>query len=86
VPWSGVIRLRNRLIRGYDTLNFDILWNILTADVPVLATGRPVRLVTTRQTAFRRNASDARPSGANHPLWRLAAQEREKSGRASSNR
>ena len=36
MPWSGVIRLRNRLIHGYDTLNFDILWNILTADVPVL--------------------------------------------------
>ena len=36
VPWSGIIRLRNRLIHGYDTLNFDILWNILTGDVPAL--------------------------------------------------
>jgi uncharacterized protein with HEPN domain len=28
--------LRNRLIHGYDTINFDILWKIITADLPSL--------------------------------------------------
>jgi uncharacterized protein with HEPN domain len=36
IPWSQIIRLRNRLIHGYDTINLDILWKILSDDLPPL--------------------------------------------------
>lgn len=36
IPWSQIIALRNRLIHGYDTIDFDILWNILKEDLPRL--------------------------------------------------
>ncbi len=36
VPWSQVIGLRNRLIHGYDSIDLDILWAILTGDLPGL--------------------------------------------------
>jgi uncharacterized protein with HEPN domain len=31
-----VADLRNRLIHGYDTINFDILWTIIQDDLPSL--------------------------------------------------
>jgi len=36
IPWPQIISLRNRLIHGYDTINLDILWKILTDDLPPL--------------------------------------------------
>jgi len=36
IPWSQIVSLRHRLIHGYDTINMDILWKILTGDLPVL--------------------------------------------------
>jgi uncharacterized protein with HEPN domain len=36
VPWRQIISLRHRLIHGYDTIDFDILWEILTSDLPPL--------------------------------------------------
>ena len=36
VPWSRMIALRNRLIHGYDTIDRDILWQILSVDLPEL--------------------------------------------------
>jgi len=36
IPWSQIIGLRNRLIHGYDAVDMDILWQILTDDVPPL--------------------------------------------------
>ncbi len=36
IPWGQIIGLRNRLIHGYDTVDFDILWEILTGDLPPL--------------------------------------------------
>jgi uncharacterized protein with HEPN domain len=36
IPWSQIVGLRNRLVHGYDTIDFDILWQILTADMPAL--------------------------------------------------
>jgi len=33
IPWPEIISLRNRLIHGYDSVDFDILWNILTKDL-----------------------------------------------------
>lgn len=36
IPWSGVVGLRNRLIHGYDDVDYDIVWKILTGDLPPL--------------------------------------------------
>lgn len=36
IPWSQIVGLRNRLIHGYDSVDLDILWNILSSDLPLL--------------------------------------------------
>jgi len=36
ISWSEIISLRNRLIHGYDTVDFDILWQIVNQDLPHL--------------------------------------------------
>lgn len=36
IPWRDVSDLRNRLIQGYDTLDLNIVWSVLTGDLPVL--------------------------------------------------
>jgi uncharacterized protein with HEPN domain len=36
IPWSQIVALRNRLIHGYDSVDFDILWQILSHDLPPL--------------------------------------------------
>lgn len=36
LPWSQMTGLRNRLIHGYDAVDFDILWDILKYDLPPL--------------------------------------------------
>jgi uncharacterized protein with HEPN domain len=38
IPWPQIIALRNRLIHGYDTIDLNILWQILTGDLPPLIT------------------------------------------------
>ncbi len=36
IPWAQIISLRNRLIHGYDSVDFDILWQIVTHDLEPL--------------------------------------------------
>lgn len=36
IPWPEIVSLRNRLIHGYDAVDFDILWEIITHDLPPL--------------------------------------------------
>ena len=36
IPWVQIVGLRNRLIHGYDSVDFDILWQIVTRDLPPL--------------------------------------------------
>ncbi len=36
IPWYEIIGLRNRLIHGYDSVDFDVLWQIIHEDLPVL--------------------------------------------------
>jgi uncharacterized protein with HEPN domain len=38
IPWAQIVSLRHRLIHGYDTIDMDILWKILTDDLPPLIT------------------------------------------------
>jgi len=36
VPWAQVIGLRNRLAHGYDRVDLDIVWQIVTRHLPPL--------------------------------------------------
>jgi len=36
IPWSHIVGLRNRLIHGYDAVDFEILWRTVTDDLPRL--------------------------------------------------
>jgi len=38
IPWSEIVGLRNRLIHGYDVVDFDVVWQIITRDLPPLVT------------------------------------------------
>jgi uncharacterized protein with HEPN domain len=36
IPWLQIVGLRNRLIHGYDAIDYEILWQILNHDMPEL--------------------------------------------------
>ena len=36
IPWPEIVGLRNRLIHGYDEVDFDVLWEIIQNDLPEL--------------------------------------------------
>lgn len=36
VPWPKVVGIRNRLIHGYDFVDYAILWDTITDDLPPL--------------------------------------------------
>jgi len=36
IPWPQIVRLRNRLIHGYDAVDLDILCQIIEHDLPPL--------------------------------------------------
>ena len=36
IPWESIVGLRNRLIHGCDDVDHDIVWQIVTTDVPLL--------------------------------------------------
>ena len=36
IPWPQIVGLRNRLVHGYDAVDFDILWDIVQQDLPSL--------------------------------------------------
>ena len=36
IPWQDTIDLRYRLIHGYDSVDFDVLWRVLHNDLPPL--------------------------------------------------
>ncbi|MGH9435458.1 MAG: HepT-like ribonuclease domain-containing protein [Terriglobia bacterium] len=36
IPWPQIVSLRNRLIHRYDEVDFDILWQIISRDLPQL--------------------------------------------------
>ena len=38
IPWAQIVSLRNRLIHGYDSVDLDILWQIIGHDLPPLIT------------------------------------------------
>jgi uncharacterized protein with HEPN domain len=36
IDWPDIISLRNRLIHGYDSIDFNILWDVIQDDLPKL--------------------------------------------------
>ncbi|MFO0874117.1 MAG: HepT-like ribonuclease domain-containing protein [Phycisphaerales bacterium] len=36
LPWRDICDTRNRIIHGYDQVNFDVLWEIVQDDLPPL--------------------------------------------------
>lgn len=36
IPWMEIIGMRNRLIHGYDEVDFDFLWSVVRSDLPRL--------------------------------------------------
>ena len=36
IPWAQITSTRNRLIHGYDFVDFDILWQTVKEDLPAL--------------------------------------------------
>ena len=36
IPWREIVGLRNRLIHGYGAIDLDIVWRIISADLPPL--------------------------------------------------
>jgi uncharacterized protein with HEPN domain len=37
IPWREITGTRHHLVHGYDAVDYDILWNIVTFDFPPLA-------------------------------------------------
>ena len=36
IPWREIIGMRNRLIHGYDGVDYDIIWDVLDTHAPQL--------------------------------------------------
>jgi len=36
IPWPQIIGMRNRLIHGYDIVDYDIVWRTVTEELPPL--------------------------------------------------
>lgn len=36
IPWGVVVGMRNRLVHGYDEINFEVVWKVATEEVGVL--------------------------------------------------
>jgi uncharacterized protein with HEPN domain len=38
LPWAQIVAIRNRLIHGYDSIDYDVLWQTIQKDLPPLVT------------------------------------------------
>lgn len=36
IPWPKIVSTRNRIIHEYDAVNYDVVWDIATLEVPAL--------------------------------------------------
>lgn len=36
IPWGEMVGMRNRMIHGYDDIDFDIVWNTTQESIPIL--------------------------------------------------
>lgn len=73
IPWEKIRAFRNRGAHGYDDLDFEIVWDALTTDVPVYCSrsqrclaslAAPCRQIT---AARNRSRGTSRPRGPSAP-------------------
>lgn len=38
VPWARVVGLRNRIVHGYSSIDFEVIWQTATEDIDILKT------------------------------------------------
>ncbi len=38
IPWLQIVGMRNRLVHGYDFIDYDLLWDTVKTDLPPLIT------------------------------------------------
>ena len=38
IPWLDIVGMRNRIVHGYDQVDFDILWDVMELHLPPLIT------------------------------------------------
>jgi uncharacterized protein with HEPN domain len=38
IPWPKIVSTRNRIVHDYDAVNYDVVWDIATLEVPALIT------------------------------------------------
>lgn len=36
IPWRQIVGMRNRLIHGYASVDHDVIWDVVTVDLPPL--------------------------------------------------
>jgi uncharacterized protein with HEPN domain len=36
IPWPDIIATRNRIVHGYDSVDYDIVWQIVIEELPAL--------------------------------------------------
>jgi uncharacterized protein with HEPN domain len=36
IPWRGMAGMRDRIIHGYDTVDLQIVWDVVKQDIPAL--------------------------------------------------
>ena len=36
VPWHEIVGMRNRLVHGYASVDHDVVWAVVTSDLPAL--------------------------------------------------
>ncbi len=36
IPWAEIIAFRNRIVHGYDAIDYNRVWQILESDIPAL--------------------------------------------------
>jgi uncharacterized protein with HEPN domain len=46
IPWPAVVSLRNRIAHGYETVDHQLVWQILQEDLPALGSAVDRLLVT----------------------------------------
>ncbi len=34
IPWAGMAGMRDRIIHGYDTIDLQIVWDVVKQDIP----------------------------------------------------
>jgi uncharacterized protein with HEPN domain len=39
IPWAKIIGMRNRLVHGYDVIDYALLWDTVATDLPPLIAG-----------------------------------------------